>query len=379
MPTTRARRTAARRAAARLLLELPADVLGLVLYQLPLAHDIALTGLTCRTLCNAAKLALKLRPYSSEVVTLAGHAHPLISVAATPDGHIITGSEDETAKVWRDGTCVRTIELDAPVGALAVLRCGSRFLSGTDDQCIKLWSIDSALEWEVEAGEAVCSLAVFCDGLHFVVGIGTFTNDNNDEEGGEIRLYHVNGTLVHAFTEAASGWMTEVVVTRDDQHIISASEDMLVKVWSVASKSLLSTCAEHTSAVDAVAAMPDGQRMLSGSRNGEVRVWLLDGTLENTFSELHTDWVVALVALPDNQHVLAGGDKTVKLFNVNDGSVLRTFTHHTPAPVSNNDESDDDFYSVKCLALLPDGLRFVSGSDDRTARIVETGLAPVAR
>ena len=44
--------------------------------------------------------------------------------------------------------------------------------------------------------------------------------------------------------------------------------------------------------------------------------------------------------------------------------MLRTFTHHT-----NN---------VFCLALLPDGLRFVSGSDDDTAYIVEHGLAPVA-
>ena len=36
------------------------------------------------------------------------------------------------------------------------------------------------------------------------------------------------------------------------------------------------------------------------------------------------------VALPDNQHALSGSaDKTVKLFNVNDGAVLRTFTHHT--------------------------------------------------
>ena len=63
---------AARRAAAeRLLIELPADVLGLVLYQLPLAHDIALSGLTCRALCEAAKLALKARPFSGEVVRLA--------------------------------------------------------------------------------------------------------------------------------------------------------------------------------------------------------------------------------------------------------------------------------------------------------------------
>ena len=67
--------------------------------------------------------------------------------------------------------------------------------------------------------------------------------------------------------------------------------------------------------------------------------------------------------MPDNQHALsASDDNTVKLFNVNDGAVLRTFKHHTAR--------------VTSLALLPDGLRFVSGSWDRTARIAYHGLAP---
>ena len=67
------------------------------------------------------------------------------------------------------------------------------------------------------------------------------------------------------------------------------------------------------------------------------------------------------MALPDNQHALSGSaDNTIKLFNVNDGTVLRTLTHHASR--------------VTCLALLPDGRRFVSGSYDGTARIVEHGL-----
>ena len=69
-----------------------------------------------------------------------------------------------------------------------------------------------------------------------------------------------------------------------------------------------------------------------------------------------------VVALPDNQHALSGSiDKTVKLFNVNDGVVLRTFTHHTNW--------------ASCLLLLPDGRRFVSGGFDGTACILEHGLA----
>ena len=72
----------------------------------------------------------------------------------------------------------------------------------------------------------------------------------------------------------------------------------------------------------------------------------------------------ALVALPDNQHALSGADDdTIKLFNVNDGAVLRTFKNQA------------GYCGVLCLALLPDGLRFVSGSRDGTAGVVEHCLA----
>jgi len=79
--------------------------------------------------------------------------------------------------------------------------------------------------------------------------------------------------------------------------------------------------------------------------------------------------VTAVVALPDNQHALSGSwDKTVKLFNVNDGTVLRTFKHHANGVRALRGS----------LALLPDGLRFVSGSDDGSACIAYHGLARVS-
>ena len=150
-----------------------------------------------------------------------------------------------------------------------------------------------------------------------------------------------------------------LAVTRDGQRVVSGSVDKVAKVWGVASRFLVSTSG-HFESVLAVAAMPDGQRFLSGSVD-EVNVWLLNGTHENSFGLMHAGTVTALVALPDNGHALAGSrSKKVKLFNVDDGDVLRIFTHHTE--------------QVFCLALLPDGRRFVSGSMDQTARIVEVGL-----
>ena len=372
MPTTRA----ARRAARCLTEVLPADALGLVLYQLTLAHDIAAVAPTCHTLCDATKLAMKLRPFSSEVVTLGGHTEQVYAVAAAPDGRIITAADDGYLRVWADGTGdaneedyqltlaghinAREENAEAYINAVTLLPDG-RLLSAAEDSNMKLWAADGSLERicdlqiVADMDQVVICLVTAPDGVHFVAGLGGGPNK------GEVRLYHVDGTLVHIFKGHVDlVWM--LAVTPDGQHIISGSEDKLVKVWSVASKSLVSTCAGHSDCVDAVAVMPDGQRILSASWDMTVRVWLLNGTHQNTF-RLHTGTVKALVALPDNQHALSSSyDRTVKLFNVNDGAVLRTFTHPS--------------HMVLCLALTPDGRRFVSGAGDLTARIFEIGLAP---
>ena len=251
---------------------------------------------------------------------------------------------------------------------------------------------------------------------------------------GEIALLNVDGTIVHIVAATAHpGTPTDdsddesdhelwphnlghtdevraVAVTPDGEHIISGSKDHRVKVWSVARKKLVSTF-DANSGVNAVAAMPDGQRILSGDNDGIVRLWPLKGVRgRNKCFNHHTSdarpvnqhapldrddehpaAVWAVVAMPDNQHALAGSqDKTVKLINVNSrpsaSSVLRTFRHHTDP--------------VRCLCLLPDGIRFVSGSEDygrlvlpwgpthakltkrsdpsrQVVCIVETGLAPL--
>jgi hypothetical protein len=334
---------------------LPSEILILVLAQLPLVRNIKGVKRTCRALRDAAPPAEK--EYRCRTGKYEHARDPVTSVAAVPAGGFVTGSWDGTVKVWRDGACERTIQAHTwnnGLNAVAVLPGGARFISASQVTA-KLFTFGDELERTFAVGSRVCSVAALPDGVHFVVGTGSGEDD-------EVLLYHVDGMLVHTF-KGNSGNVWALAVTPDGKHIISGGDDLSVKVWNVASKSLFAgasqvfTCEGHAYAVTAVAVMPDGQRIVSGDYGGEICVWLLNGALKNTF-ELHDGTVQALVALPDNQHALSGSaDKTVKLFNVNDGSVLRTFTHHA---------SD-----VWCLALLPDGLRFVSGSSDKTARIAE--------
>ena len=47
------------------------------------------------------------------MLTLSGHTSSVTCVAAADDGHVLTGSDDGTIKVWRGDELVRTIEAHA--------------------------------------------------------------------------------------------------------------------------------------------------------------------------------------------------------------------------------------------------------------------------
>ena len=119
----------------KLLTDLPADVVGHIVARLALAFHVARAAPTCKVVSVAARNAIRGRGFSSEVVTLAGHTEWVNCVAAVPDGRVITASDDDTVKVWRDGACERTIR--AQGYAVAVLPCGARLVSGSHDCIVK--------------------------------------------------------------------------------------------------------------------------------------------------------------------------------------------------------------------------------------------------
>ena len=74
---------------ATLLTDLPTDVVEHIVVRLTLAHHIARIAPTCKVVSVAARNAIRVRQFSSEVVTLAGHADGVECVAAELDGRQI--------------------------------------------------------------------------------------------------------------------------------------------------------------------------------------------------------------------------------------------------------------------------------------------------
>ena len=101
-----------------------------------------------------------------ELLTLKGHSAPIWSVAFSPDGQrIVTGSEDQTAKVWEAASGKELLTLkghSAPIWSVAFSPDGQRIVTGSEDQTAKVWEAASGKELLTlkghSAGDLVCGL-----------------------------------------------------------------------------------------------------------------------------------------------------------------------------------------------------------------------------
>ncbi len=92
---------------------------------------------------------------------------------------------------------------------------------------------------------------------------------------------------------------------------------------------------------------------MSAGADNAVRVWTPAAV--RVFAG-HQGPIHGVAAHPNGaQIVTASADKSIKVFDVNNGNVVRTLTGHTGA--------------VEAVAVTKDGTKFVSGSDDKTVRV----------
>jgi WD40 repeat protein len=331
----------------------------------PLAHDLAKLAPLSRDLNEAVKKAFKVRPYSKDTIPISFHTNgsplhePIFAVASTSDGRILTGSGGGSIHIWvNDVSKHITNAHDGCIFGLAILPDETHFVSVGEDGVGKLWTFEGALEMTFHIYKKVYCVAALRN-KHIVVGL-----DN-----GYIVKWHLNGELVDVFkahvTESPDTGeyeehpVHEITTTVSGGHIISAGGDNLVKIWNSVTQGLVTICEGHTSSVAAVTTTPDDQRILSGGNDKTIRVWLAsDGTLQSTFL-IHNDLVKAIVSISDDHALCASLNGTIRLFNVNSGSIALSWDHP---------------FSILGISLLPDGLRFVSCTSGESILITYHGM-----
>ncbi|KAI9362948.1 WD40-repeat-containing domain protein [Zopfochytrium polystomum] len=141
------------------------------------------------------------------------------------------------------------------------------------------------------------------------------------------------------------------------QLLVSGSSDNTCRVWDTNSARTVAVLEGHSSRVWDVTSNRTGNFVASASADSTVKVWNLlvpksepSATLEGSSGDVYSvQWH------PGSNHLVTGGyDKIVRLFDVERGVVLKTFTGHQ--------------LSVSKTIFSPLGNLIVSGSKDNTIK-----------
>lgn len=325
--------------------------------QEPSAPKLALINLfKNRLLVGGGILILGLAGYGywqnqERIPTLTGHNDEVNTIALSQNGQeIVSGSDDQTIKIWNLNSqqLLRTLKGHSDwVYAVAISPDSQTLVSGSKDKNIKLWNLNTGQELRsLPTHESyVNSVAFSSDGQAIASGSydKTIKVHNLKTEKSITLTGHSRAVLSVAFSPNA-------------QKLVSASADRTIKVWDLNTGKELYTLTGHTGDVNAVAISPDGQLIASVSDDKTIKLWNLNTGAELRTFTGHKGDINAVAFSSDNQTIATGSDdKTIKLWNITTGEELNTLQGHSKA--------------VFAVAFSPDRQKLVSGSADKTIKI----------
>ena len=279
--------------------------------------------------------------------TLSGHNDWLWSVAFTPDGTLLaSGSNDETVKLWdvESGQEVNTLHLTG-FAALSVAFSpdGTLLASGSSDNTVNLWEVESGQELRTFRGHSdyVWSVAFSPDGTLLASG----------SLDGTVKLWDVESGQVLRTLSGHSDGIWSVDFSPDGTLLASGSLDGTVKLWDVESGQVLRTLSGYSDGVWSVDFSPNGTMLASSEIPATVKLWEVESGQELRTLTGHSGSVNSVTFSPDGTLLASGSwDGTVKLWKVNSGQELRTLSGYSS--------------SIMSVAFSPEGTLLASGSAD---------------
>ncbi|XP_065110762.1 F-box/WD repeat-containing protein 7 isoform X2 [Paramisgurnus dabryanus] len=241
---------------------------------------------------------------------LKGHDDHVITCLQFCGNRIVSGSDDNTLKVWSavTGKCLRTL-VGHTGGVWSSQMRDNIIISGSTDRTLKVWN--------AETGECIHTLyghtsTVRCMHLHekrVVSGSRDAT----------LRVWDIEtGQCLHVLM----GHVAAVrCVQYDGRRVVSGAYDFMVKVWDPETETCLHTLQGHTNRVYSL--QFDGIHVVSGSLDTSIRVWDVEtGNCIHTLTGHQS--LTSGMELKDNILVSGNADSTVKIWDIKTGQCLQT-------------------------------------------------------
>ncbi|GAB0100988.1 F-box/WD repeat-containing protein 7 [Sergentomyia squamirostris] len=283
-----------------------------------------------------------------EPKVLKGHDDHVITCLQFCGNRIVSGSDDNTLKVWSaiTGKCLRTL-VGHTGGVWSSQMSANIIISGSTDRTLKVWNADTGQCIHTLYGHTSTVRCMHLHGNKVVSGSRDAT----------LRVWDVTrGICLHILV----GHMAAVrCVQYDGKLVVSGAYDYMVKVWNPEKAECLHTLQGHSNRVYSL--QFDGIHVVSGSLDTSIRVWDAEtGSCKHTLMGHQS--LTSGMELRQNILVSGNADSTVKVWDILTGQCLQTLSG------PNKHQS-----AVTCLQF---NSRFViTSSDDGTVKLwdVKTG------
>lgn len=243
--------------------------------------------------------------------TLSGHHSDVLCVTVTDD-KIISGSDDQTIKIWDLGTGELLNTLSGHnSGIYSIIVNKGKIISASSDRTVKIWDLNT--------GKLETTILGHTNHVYSVVSSeNRFVTASLDKT---IKIWDFETKkLLHTIKDTVSTWSLSLY----DGKIFAGLSDGTIKIWELGSGRLLSSYQEHEDSITSISVK--NERVASASKDKTIKVWTPELELLYTINVNNSP--VWSVLNSDGKIISGSEDKMIRIWDINEGKLIDSLNTH---------------------------------------------------